>query len=646
MTKRDVFVVTVLVLSASSGRAQTVRVETITPAVETTPADTVVADNPTSPRTEPRRVIWLCIDSLRADHLGYMGYERDTSPWLNKLAAKSVNFRLAITPSDGTAISVPSYLSGKYFSMLHPNPRAGLGIPEHEQTLAEGLAGAEFESYIWTANGKLSRRNGFGQGLKRLSNLRPITQPKASIDEFITHLQANYEPSKGKEFHYFHIMDVHYPYRPPMPFDTKFADASYARANVRDGSLYDERGEYIRWSLPFVRLGTGEFSEGRSVDAQDLKQLVGLYDGAIRYVDSRLPRLLEKLGYDSAEDLLIITADHAEQFFEHGFWGHGYTTLVEEIHVPLLVRYDGFKPATIDEPVSVLDLYATLLELYGIDVPPGGAGQSLLPALREGAVEERFAYSEGYPNKGPKATVVSRDAVYQLSTQKFDLYSGVAWPYEERLFLRGADGRLAPVNLADHIHLANSLNAQLRKMNPLFENFDPSRFRGQENSLELGENLMSLELRAEAEPAELTEAESDRPLAITLLPASKRWTATVESPAEHYSLSFEYRLSSGAIRAEFKPSADGKTAMWFECRVPQTEWTPFSAVVRPQSLRPEFSVAMTEAGNFQIRNVSLQHMAYPKIQLQIRNVSENADATEDVMTEAEKAQLKALGYLE
>ena len=117
---------------------------------------------------------------------------------------------------------------------------------------------------------------------------------------------------------------------------------------------------------------------------RDREQLTALYDSEIHYVDRFIGKLLESIPPEVlANTLIVLTADHGEELYEHGGWKHGFTLYEEQIHVPLLVRWDGHIPAgtRLKGTVRLLDLVPTLVGAAGGKADPSWEGLDLMPAL-------------------------------------------------------------------------------------------------------------------------------------------------------------------------------------------------------------------------------------------------------------------------
>ncbi|HEO70680.1 MAG TPA: hypothetical protein ENN80_05405, partial [Candidatus Hydrogenedentes bacterium] len=429
----------------------------------------------------PPRVLWITIDSLRADHLGFMGYARNTSPWLDAFSRECAVFRRAIAPSNVTRRSVAGYMTGKFptaLAYLEPP----LYLPLCEQTLAELFGAAGYRTLAWVTPSKLVKGVGFEQGFDHYHVLLPRSAPKADIAEIIRHVRTHYTPERGKEFIYIHTMDVHLPYRPPIPYDGLFA-SPYDRTVVREGSIFDGRGRSAYANLPY-------FAATYDIQQADIDFLKSQYDGAIRYTDARLAELLETLHYAPESDFLVITADHGEQFYEHGYWGHGRLMFPEEIHVPLLVRAPGVEPGPRDRAVSLMDLWPTFAELLGVPRPEGLAGRSLATVLRGAPQPERYVISEHQHFCIPAAAVVGEGFLYRMNGLAHHRYPWKLWPFIEELYDLGADPGCTVDLAAQQRGVADRSNCVLTEANPRYAEFTTDLIRGSDADVRLGPDLV------------------------------------------------------------------------------------------------------------------------------------------------------------
>ncbi len=318
------------------------------------------------PAPRPPDVLLICLDTVRADHLGCYGYERrPTTPHLDALARESVLFADASAAACWTKPSVPSFLTGTWpleHGVYEGSARANEGettdlLPENAHTLAEAFAEAGYATAAFVHNAQLRRGNGFEQGFERYDegnfDAREIRwRAKDWLDE---------RTAEQPFFLYLHFLDAHFPCPVPDEYAGMFAEGA-------DLSLF--RGD--EWKALREDVNDGR----RTLSSAEREALVALYDGAIRYIDDELGRLFAALERDgSSQDLIIcVIADHGEEFLEHGRIGHGHGLYETLLHVPWLMRIPDRKAARVEEPVTLVDLHPTLLAAAGVRAAMRTAG--------------------------------------------------------------------------------------------------------------------------------------------------------------------------------------------------------------------------------------------------------------------------------
>jgi len=298
--------------------------------------------------------VLICIDAMRADHLGcYAGTDRGT-PHMDRLAAEGVRFGNAVSQASWTHPSMASIMTGLYPSQ-HVMTEArresdatkltalSAGLP----TLAGCLADAGFATAAFVAgNAYLKAEFGITRGFAHLG-FRTTTDGAAVVDEFAHWLEAT---GNGPSFAYLHLMDVH----SPLPQE-----------------IYPSR--------PMVDCGV-------DLDALDsgFETLLGYYAAGVHRADAHVGRILSLL--EGRDTWVILTADHGEELNEHGVMlSHGQSLYRQLLWVPLVIRRPGGEGAGTApaQPVSHIDLLPTILQVAGVTVPDV-PGRSLLPLLTGG----------------------------------------------------------------------------------------------------------------------------------------------------------------------------------------------------------------------------------------------------------------------
>lgn len=320
------------------------------------------------PSAAPRRVVLIFVDTLRPDHLGFLGYERDTSPGLDALARDSAVFEVARAPAPWTLPSARSALSGRH-------PEAWETAPH----LGELLAAHGFITLSTTSNAFLGPAFGMGRGWTEYQ-MHSKAIASAVVDRALTQLEHH---ADRDVLLLVHFMDPHVPYREPPAYHGFFD-----RKGLFDRSEPQEPGATIeRRDLIALDPTDPGFERER-------RQIVDRYDQTIRYLDDELTRLLEAIGPDAT---VVLFSDHGEEFWEHGGAEHGHTLFEELLRVPLVVRDRALPPGRHRVPVSLLDIAPTVLELLGLPEAPSD-GLSLVGVARRapGAEEAVLARPEAF----------------------------------------------------------------------------------------------------------------------------------------------------------------------------------------------------------------------------------------------------------
>ncbi len=353
-------------------------------------------------------VVFVTVDTLRADHLGCYGYPRPTSPFLDALAREGALCKDASAAASWTKPSTGTILTG-----LHPSRHGALyhgsmlHLPDGKETLAEAFRNRGYVTAGFVANPNLKRVFGFDRGfdvyfdspvedtvtlacirgtwfgqllmtmLRHQFNWNYENDCARMNEEVLAWLEKNHEQ---RFFLYLHYIDPHIPYDPPARYREEFEQEHGA-------VFFNER-----------------------------KRLVGIdrYDGEIRYCDEAVSALVGKLRAQGVWEntIFVLTSDHGEEFFEHGVLGHGFSLYQEVVKVPLILRGPNVPVgAVLDSPVQLLDLPATVLALAGTGVKEFGDGTSFHARLRareDPASETIFLESEfGQNELDPRSFVFS-----------------------------------------------------------------------------------------------------------------------------------------------------------------------------------------------------------------------------------------------
>jgi arylsulfatase A-like enzyme len=337
----------------------------------------------------PQTVIMLQADTLRTDHLDLYGYARPTAPVLRRLAGEGAHFLHAITQTSWTKAATPAVLASLYPS-THGVHAFADRLPASATTIAEvyrqaGYATVSFSSVLFT--GQFTNLHQGFEELHESESTAGRAGPRGAktAREYVDRLLGWLEDHRDvPAFVFLHVFDPHSPYEPNRPYDTLWADPQrredYIAAleklkRVVEDPFLAQRGMATRAELIEAGIDPDWF----------LQYSKDWYDGSIRGMDAELGRLVEALQALGLRErsLLAFFADHGEEFHEHGRMWHGQGVYGEMIRVPLVLWGPGRVPQAlrVDEPVQLIDVMPTLLELSGLESPKEAQGVSLRPLL-------------------------------------------------------------------------------------------------------------------------------------------------------------------------------------------------------------------------------------------------------------------------
>jgi arylsulfatase A-like enzyme len=337
----------------------------------------------------PLGIILIQADTLRTDHLDVYGYQRPTAPALRRLAEQGALFRHAITQTGWTKAATPSVLTSLYPSThgVHQIPDR---LPASATTIAEVFRAAGYATLSFSSVSFTGQFTNLHQGYEELHESESTVGragPRGSktsrefVDRFVEWLDDHHDVPF---FAYLHFFDPHSPYEPNRPYDTLWADPK-------------GREEYLRQQEAVKKFVADPFLAGRGMATRDELVKAGIdpvafiryskdwYDGSIRGMDAELARLVERLQERGlgARTVIAFFADHGEEFHDHGRMWHGQSVYGEMIRVPLVLWGPGRVPkgVRVEQPVELIDVMPTLVELAGLTPPQGVQGRSLGPLL-------------------------------------------------------------------------------------------------------------------------------------------------------------------------------------------------------------------------------------------------------------------------
>jgi len=345
--------------------------------------------------SDKQNVIILILDSVRADHLGCYGYDLNTSPNIDALARQGVIFENAFAHASRTQESVPSLLTSTYPSTHNMKSLTNV-MPKEMITLPQVFQANGYKTSVFSMISYVSPLFGFDKGvddfygqinninefsmlwhllarsinyfppsgviIKNLLKLSRLFFPRKILleskdAEFLTQkIIAWISGHKNAPFFVFaHYIGGHVPYEPPDPY-VKMFDPEYSQKPV------DRFPNNLSIFFPFTK--------GDPLPERELQNMIAQYDGEIYYHDLHLKSLFDFLKITGLDrnTILVITADHGEEFYEHQGWGHGHSLFDEVIQVPLIFYGPQILPKgkRIPSLVGLIDLFPTLCSLSGI----------------------------------------------------------------------------------------------------------------------------------------------------------------------------------------------------------------------------------------------------------------------------------------
>ncbi len=360
-------------------------------------------------------------DTLRADHLPvYEPQTRVETPGLRSWARRAATFLSGHSQENWTKPSCATLLSGLY-PWEHHATSEDAQVPDSVELISERLRGAGMHTGAFIANGFVSGRFGFRQGWSTWRNYvreGRRNQARFVAEDVVEWLDAR--PEDRAFFLYVHTIDPHVPYMPPR------ADAERYDPEPYDGPVDFTRDRALLEAVKGGRL---------RLNARDRLHLEALYDAEITYHDRHFATVVEALerrGLDD-ETILVFTADHGEEFWDHGSVGHGHSVWEELIRVPLLIRWPGVTDgaARIEEAAGLVDVMPTVLDALGMEIPDELSGHSLGPLLR-GALEDAPRPTVTGFMDGWRTVVVGHYKLVQRTTSNYAVYDLLSDPHEQR----------------------------------------------------------------------------------------------------------------------------------------------------------------------------------------------------------------------
>jgi len=400
-------------------------------------------------RTWPCNVLVVLLDAARADHFGYLGYDRPTTPNIDRLAAESIVFEQAYVQATGTANSIYSMFTSRY-PVFEAVPdlvgQNAIFLADEATTWLEVLSERHPHRLVLSTNAFVRERLGLTQGATDvIEDWRPPARERRGEPPLyatrVTEPALAWIDAHADEgfVAYLHYLEPHEPYLPPEPFLSRFAGDS---PRTQLGQTKRLRQLARRTPQPLM------------VDA-----VRDLYDGNLAYVDSHVGALMDSLRTRGVLDdtIVVLVSDHGEAFWEHGRRGHGHAPYEELIRVPLIVHLPTVPELAgtrIAEPVEFVDLMPTLMDLMGVPLETHElAGRSWVDVMIAGLGDpERTIHARSNRTKNPvyalrrggwkwlMHSVDGREELYDLATDPGETLDLVAAGTADPDLLEGFHG--------------------------------------------------------------------------------------------------------------------------------------------------------------------------------------------------------------
>lgn len=345
-------------------------------------------------------VLFITVDSLRADHVSTYGYQRETTPRIDRLAKDGCVFEQTFAHACSTRPSFPTILTSSYPLMYGGYER----ISENRTLISELFDDAGYRTGGFHSNAYLNPEFGYDRGFDTYydSMTQPGTMARlrqwvkgqldqdgivyetlaAAFDTAERHAGANIgsayvdadeitdraiewlqDGRASDEFLWIHYMDVHHPYLPPPEHQLAF----------RNEPISERRAVQLRRKF---------IESPRKITDDEFADIIDLYDAEIRFTDAEIGRLLNAADEKWDDYIVAFTADHGEEFLDHGGFSHRATFYDEVMHVPLVIKDDEHEGRR-EELVGLLDIAPTLIDYADIDPPEEFYGHSLYSLYNE-----------------------------------------------------------------------------------------------------------------------------------------------------------------------------------------------------------------------------------------------------------------------
>jgi arylsulfatase A-like enzyme len=381
-----------------------------------------VTDEARDPAIDKPNVVLIVVDTLRAAELGVYGHSAPTSPRIDALARKAMVFEKAFSTAPWTTPSVASMLTGLYPRELGIEQRPVI-LSGDFRTLAETFRDAGYVTHGVISHMWIGSQFGFDQGFDRYDETHLARDRNYVSSPGVTEKAVTFLRERGSEpfFLFVHYFDPHYNYL-MHPILNRYA--AYSGQLLGRGRTPPDKDFILRLR---------QLSYQGKLSREDRRYLRALYESEVRFSDHHIGILLDTLAEEGAfdESLIVITGDHGEELADRrdGWIGHTVRLTNEIVHVPLIIKRPGqLEERRVAQPVSLVDLMPTLLEMAGLSSPEGISGRALDIAGTAGGSRDVYAETK---RQGQSEMIVSgrwKLVYHRLANQPYRLFDLKADP--------------------------------------------------------------------------------------------------------------------------------------------------------------------------------------------------------------------------
>ena len=355
---------------------------------------------------KPPNLIVITVDTLRQDHLGCYGSDTKT-PALDKLAAEGFRFRDSVTVAPTTLPSHTSLFTGLYPARHGVRLNGRFKVPDETLTLAEVLYANGYLTAAFVGSTVLNKHYALDQGFQVYnddvgSDVNSAQAQRRAAE--VSHAAIDWlEDVKAPFFLWVHYFDPHGPYEPPPPYGS-----DYYKGDPRNPKHTSMEGVSVVYY--------------QNLDGiTDIRYPMAQYKGEITYTDKAIGQLLEAADRSGFRDntLVLMTAYHGENLGKNKYYfDHGETLHDTSMRVPLIIRAPWLEGTrvVVGGPMSLVDVYPTVLNLLDIEMPEEVQGQSVADYLVEGSVPDRELFMETMLPMTSK-----RSAIFGIQTEHWKM---------------------------------------------------------------------------------------------------------------------------------------------------------------------------------------------------------------------------------